>query len=221
MEYENLSNLDNCEACRNESTPQAPNVSTKHIPFSETDFEWWWAQQNHSSELLKKQCQTLITIYELNPLLGELNIIYQHHVWIPHITMDGWMKMINQHPAFCGIDFLESSELIDGIPAWISCTIYRQDRVIPITVKEYYLELKTEALIWEEIPRRLLRFRVLQQCARLALNLSTPEFSASQCDTAPILTHKVVQKDINRSSSMEILKEHLNMKGKEPITISA
>lgn len=221
MKYDNLTNLSNSDTCQTKSSAQPQDVSSRHVQFSKADFEWWWAQQQQASELLKKQCQTLIAIYELNPLLGELNIIYQHHVWIPHITMDGWMKMVNQHPAFCGIDFLESSELIDGIPAWISCTIYRQDRVIPITVKEYYLELKTEALIWEEIPRRLLRFRVLQQCARLALNLSTPEFSASQCDTAPILTHKVVQKDINRSSSMEILKEHLNMKGKEPITISA
>ena len=70
MKYDNLTNLSNSDTCQTESSAQPQDISSKYVPFSETDFEWWWAQQNHSSELLKKQCQTLITIYELNPLLG-------------------------------------------------------------------------------------------------------------------------------------------------------
>jgi hypothetical protein len=143
---------------------------------SSWEFELWWSTHGRPSELLKHQVKYLIDFYQINPLLGDLKIIYQQGQWFPHVTMDGWMKMINQHPAFCGIDFRESDQLIEGIPQWVSCTIYRQDRVIPITIREYYVELKQESPLWDEIPRRMLRFRSMQQCARLALGLSTPEF---------------------------------------------
>ena len=140
-------------------------------------FDSWWSQYGKPSETLKEQVVYITQHYQIDPLLGDITIHYQNGRWVPHITMDGWMKIINQHPAFCGIDFQEAQELIDGVPQWISCTIYRQDRVIPITVREYYLELKQESSLWLEIPRRLLRFRSMQQCARLALGISTPEFS--------------------------------------------
>jgi len=149
-------------------------------------FDSWWSQYGKPSATLKEQVLYLTQHYQIDPLLGDVTILYQSGRWIPHITMDGWMKIINQHPAFCGIDFQEAQELIDGVPQWISCTIYRQDRVIPITVREYYLELKQESSLWSEIPRRLLRFRSMQQCARLALSLSTPEFSMQTLvDTKP------------------------------------
>jgi hypothetical protein len=146
-------------------------------PESPWEFELWWSTHGRPSELLQHQVKYLIDFYKINPLLGDLKIIYQQGQWFPHITMDGWMKMINQHPAFCGIDFRESDQLIEGVPEWVSCTIYRQDRVIPITIREYYVELKQESSLWNEIPRRMLRFRSMQQCARLALGLSTPEFT--------------------------------------------
>ena len=139
-------------------------------------FELWWAEYGRPSAILQEQVRYLIDFYRIDPWLGDIKIHHQSGQWLPYITMDGWMKMINQHPAFCGIDFRESDQLIEGAPEWMSCTIYRHDRVIPITVREYYKEVKQENPLWNGIPRRLLRFRTMQQCARLALGLSTPEF---------------------------------------------
>jgi len=153
------------------------NKTAKRMRTPMPAFDSWWSQYGKPSATLKEQVVYITQHYQINPLLGDITIHYQNGRWVPHITMDGWMKIINQHPAFCGIDFQEAQELIDGVPQWISCTIYRQDRVIPITVREYYLELKQESSLWLEIPRRLLRFRSMQQCARLALSISTPEFS--------------------------------------------
>jgi hypothetical protein len=153
------------------------NKTPKRMKIPTTAFDSWWSQYGKPSATLKEQVAYITQHYQIDPLLGDITIHYQNGRWVPHITMDGWMKIINQHPAFCGIDFQEAQELIDGVPQWISCTIYRQDRVIPITVREYYLELKQESSLWLEIPRRLLRFRSMQQCARLALGISTPEFS--------------------------------------------
>ena len=153
------------------------NKTSKRMRIPIPAFDSWWSQYGKPSATLKEQVVYITQHYQIDPLLGDITIHYQNGRWVPHITMDGWMKIINQHPAFCGIDFQEAQELIDGVPQWISCTIYRQDRVIPITVREYYLELKQESSLWLEIPRRLLRFRSMQQCARLALGISTPEFS--------------------------------------------
>ena len=87
------------------------------------------------------------------------------------ITIDGWMKLINQDPQFAGMTFKESSELELGIPLWMECSIYRHDRILPITVKEYLAEIKTEHLLWNTMPRRMLRHRSIQQCARLTFNI--------------------------------------------------
>jgi hypothetical protein len=59
----------------------------------------------------------------------------------------------------------------------MGCAIYRNDRVVPIEVKEYLCEIQTEHSIWREMPRRMLRHRVLAQCARLAFGVSVPDFA--------------------------------------------
>jgi hypothetical protein len=53
----------------------------------------------------------------------------------------------------------------------MECTIYRHDRILPIIVKEYLDEVKTDQLYWQQMPRRMLRHRVIQQCARLAFGI--------------------------------------------------
>ena len=85
------------------------------------------------------------------------------------------MIIFGMHPAFCGIEFSEASELDQGIPIWMGCAIYRTDRVKPIEVKEYFSEMKTEHAAWQQMPRRMLRHRAMQQCARLAFGITVPE----------------------------------------------
>jgi hypothetical protein len=77
--------------------------------------------------------------------------------------------LLNQHPQFNGLVFTQSDTLIDGVPEWIECAIYRKDREVPTTVREYLTEVKGENEIWKKMPRRMLRHRALQQCVRLAI----------------------------------------------------
>ena len=77
--------------------------------------------------------------------------------------------MLNQHPQFNGLAFSQADTLIDGLPEWIECSIYRKDRVLPTTVREYLMEVRGENAIWQKMPRRMLRHRALQQCVRLAI----------------------------------------------------
>jgi hypothetical protein len=57
----------------------------------------------------------------------------------------------------------------------MECTIYRNDRILPIVVKEYLEEVMTNHPSWQQMPRRMLRHRVIQQCARLAFGISAKE----------------------------------------------
>jgi hypothetical protein len=126
----------------------------------------------------------LMTRYQLDPLCDEVSLVrLPTGQWYPFITIDGWTKLINQHAAFAGICFSESPQLMDGIPVWMECTIYRTDRLHPITVREYFSEVVTEYAPWKTMPRRMLRHRTLQQSARLAFGISGG--SAVEVSTTP------------------------------------
>lgn len=106
----------------------------------------------------------------LDPLKEEIGFIqYEDGNQQAHITMEGWIKLLNQHEAFTGLTFTESENLIEGVPEWLECTIYRKDRILPITIREYFIEVKGDQEIWQKMPRRMLRNKALQQCARLAI----------------------------------------------------
>ncbi len=87
------------------------------------------------------------------------------------VGVDGWSRIINAHPSFAGMQFKESSELIDGLPTWVECTLHRWDRRVPTRVREYLVEVRGASQAWITHPRRMLRHKALVQCARLAFGL--------------------------------------------------
>jgi hypothetical protein len=106
----------------------------------------------------------------LDPLCEEIGFTqFEDGQWQVFITIEGCSKLLNQHPQFSGLEFNQADTLIDGVPEWIECSIYRKDREVPTTVREYLTEVKGENSIWQKMPRRMLRHRALQQCVRLAI----------------------------------------------------
>jgi hypothetical protein len=106
----------------------------------------------------------------LDPLLEEIGFTqFEDGQWQVFITIEGCSKLLNHHPQFNGLVFNQANTLIDGVPEWIECSIYRRDRDVPTTVREYYIEVRGENAIWQKMPRRILRHRALQQCVRLAM----------------------------------------------------
>jgi len=106
----------------------------------------------------------------LDPLSEEIGLTqYEDGHWQVFITIEGCSKLLNQHPQFSGLLFNQADTLIDGIPEWIECSIYRRDRTVPTTVREYLMEVRGENTIWQKMPRRMLRHRALQQCVRVAI----------------------------------------------------
>jgi hypothetical protein len=177
----------------------------------------WFSQYPQLSETTQEICLRLIAGYRLNPRADEIDLVqFEEGRWQVFITVNGWAKLINAHPAFCGIEFSEASELHQGIPIWMGCTIYRTDRIKPIVIREYFTEMKTEHAAWQQMPRRMLRHRAMQQCARLAFGITVPECKPSSSSAGSLersVGDRAVSNPvrINANSHTALLKKRLSM----------
>lgn len=88
------------------------------------------------------------------------------------VGIDGWSKIINAHPQFDGMRFVESAPADDELPQYFECTIFRKDRKVATTVREYMHEAHTNQGAWLTHPRRMLRHKSMVQCARLCFGLT-------------------------------------------------
>jgi hypothetical protein len=125
--------------------------------------------------------------YGLDPLQEEVLVTKYDEGWQVSISVNGWMKIINEHPAFAGLTFTQSTEEKEGLPLWMECTIHRSDRAIPTTTREYLTEVQNDSEIWQKMPRRMLRHRALQQCARIAFSI---QFNESQTNKQKLINPK-------------------------------
>ena len=108
--------------------------------------------------------------YDLNPITKEIYAFpKQGGGIVPIVSVDGWMKLVNSHPAFDGMDFVERED--DGKLVSIECTIYRKDRAHPIAITEYYDECKRDTGPWK-MKHRMLRHKAAIQCARYAFGFA-------------------------------------------------
>ena len=114
------------------------------------------------------------------------------------VGVDGWTKIINSHPAFDGMKFVESEPGDDELPLYFECTIFRKDRKVATSVREYMYEAHTNQGAWLTHPRRMLRHKAMVQCARLCFGLSgiyDPDEALRIQETKP-LTSKIDETQI-------------------------
>lgn len=110
--------------------------------------------------------------YKLNPLLKEIYAFPVKGGGIaPMVSIDGWIKITNDHPQFDGIEFKDMADDKGKLYA-IEATIYRKDRNRPVQIIEYLEECKRNTDPWNKSPARMLRHRALMQCARYAFGFS-------------------------------------------------
>jgi phage recombination protein Bet len=101
--------------------------------------------------------------YGLNPWTKEIYAFPdKSNGIVPVVGVDGWSRIINEHPMFDGMEFEQDAESC-------TCIIYRKDRNRPIKVTEYMSECKRANVgPWISHPKRMLRHKALIQGARLA-----------------------------------------------------
>jgi phage recombination protein Bet len=110
--------------------------------------------------------------YKLNPLLKEIFAFKAKGGGIiPYVSVDGWIRIINEHPQFDGIEF---NDIVDekGELYAIESVIWRRDRSRPIKVTEYLDECRRDTEPWKKSPKRFLRHRALMQGGRVAFGFS-------------------------------------------------
>lgn len=115
---------------------------------------------------------TVANKYDLNPFTKEIYAFPKKGGGIqPIVSVDGWANIINSHPEFDGMDFVdehaEGGELVS-----ITCRIHRKDRKHPIECTEYMAECKRATDPWRQWPRRMLRHKAMIQAARYAFGLA-------------------------------------------------
>jgi phage recombination protein Bet len=126
--------------------------------------------------------------YGLNPWVKELYAFPDRQNGIvPVVGVDGWSRIINNHPQFDGMDFEQDEESC-------TCIVYRKDRGHPIRVTEWMAECRRDGVgPWKSHPRRMLRHKAMIQCARLAFGYTgifdQDEAERIQESTAPAAAH--------------------------------
>jgi phage recombination protein Bet len=118
--------------------------------------------------------------YGLNPFVKEIYAYPdKQNGIVPVVGVDGWSRIINEHPQMDGIEFRYSDETIQhkGKAAfvWVECIIHRKDRAKPTVVREYFDEVVRSVSFptpWDSHPKRMHRHKTEIQCARIAFGFS-------------------------------------------------
>lgn len=128
------------------------------------------AFKQRDGEVSNEQMMALLVVadqYKLNPFTKEIFAFPDRSGIVPVVGVDGWARIINEHPKFDGMDLTVAE---DGSSC--TCSIHRKDRSHPITLTEYLVEVKRDTAPWKSHPRRMLRHKAIIQCARIAFGFA-------------------------------------------------
>lgn len=130
--------------------------------------------KGNNAQVSNEELVTFLAIaneYQLNPLSKEIYAFSNRGAIQPIVSIDGWLKIINGHPAFDGMEYEDSLDDQGQISA-ITCRIYRNDRSRPTEVTEYMSECRGTSEPWRKWPARMLRHKATIQGSRYAFGLS-------------------------------------------------
>jgi phage recombination protein Bet len=129
------------------------------------------------------------------------------------VGVDGWSKIINAHPQFDGMRFVESAPGGDELPQYFECTIFRKDRKVATSVREYMNEAHTNQGAWLTHPRRMLRHKAMVQCARICFGLS----GIYEPDEAQRIEKQVVTESRKQTDPRESANANLDQNNQVPL----
>jgi phage recombination protein Bet len=132
-------------------------------------------KDNKGKPVTEEQFTSFLAVaneYNLNPLMKEIYAFPTRGGGIQAIvSIDGWLKLINGHPQFDG---METAIIYDdkGNVNSAICKIYVKNRSRPTIVEEFFSECNMGTDIWKKRPARMLRHKAVQQCGRYAFGLT-------------------------------------------------
>ncbi len=149
-------------------------------------------RQKPGQEISNEQMQVLLMVaneYNLNPFLKQIYAFPdRNNGIIPVVGVDGYIRIVNEHPQADGWSFNTSENMIDvdqyatSVPEWVECIMYRKDRNHPIVARVYMVESYREPFKtnsghlmkgpWQSHPRLMLNNRAFTRAARFAFGFT-------------------------------------------------
>lgn len=139
-------------------------------------------KQKDNAVVTTEQMTMLLVVadqYKLNPFTKEIYAYPDKGSIVPIVSIDGWVRIINEHPQMDGLEFAYSEKMVEHNKKtafeWVECSIYRKDRSKPVVVREYFDEVvnaKYPASPWNSHPKRMHRHKVLIQASRIAFGFA-------------------------------------------------
>ena len=129
---------------------------------------------NNARALTREEFAALLLVasqYKLNPITREIYAFPKRGGGVvPIVSIDGWISLVNTHPAFDGMEF-EMEHGAKGALISCTCRLYRKDRSRPVEVTEYLSECRRDTDPWK-MQHRMLRHKAMIQCSRYAFGFS-------------------------------------------------
>lgn len=182
-------------AVQNES--RAPSViedMAVHYGMDKRAFEQTLRRTIMPENTSNEQCAAFLLVakqHKLNPFTKEIFAFPSRGGIQPVVSVDGWMKLINSHPDFDGMEFLDSIDEKGELTA-ITCRMFRKSRSHPVSVTEYMSECRRPTDTWKQWPARMLRHKATIQAARYAFGFAgimEPDEVERMDDVAPHARH--------------------------------
>lgn len=137
-------------------------------------------RQRDGLEITDEQLAALLIVadqYNLNPFTKEIYAFPdKQNGIVPVVGVDGWARIINEHPQCDGFEFVDSEERTqyDGksVPVYLEVVLHRKDRAHPTRIREQFAEVVRGTQPWRSHPTRMLRHKTLIQGARIAFGFS-------------------------------------------------
>ncbi len=144
-------------------------------------------RQRGNEKVTDAQMEALLIVaeqYRLNPFTKEIFAVADKGAIVPVVSVDGWARIINEHPQFDGLEFRYSDNIVTPprgkpCPEWCEVTLHRKDRSRPTVVREYLDECYQAPRgqnaydgPWQTHTKRFLRHKTLIQGARIAFGFA-------------------------------------------------
>jgi len=120
--------------------------------------------------------------YGLNPWTKEIYAYPDKGSIVPVIGVDGWLRIINEHPMFDGMEIHYSDVFVTmpgakKAPEWCEVHIFRKDRSRPTVIREYLDEVYQNQRgnypgPWQTHTKRFERHKTIIQAGRAAFGFS-------------------------------------------------
>ncbi|CAG4887784.1 recombinase RecT [Paraburkholderia saeva] len=137
-------------------------------------------RQGGDKEITDEQMAALLIVadrYGLDPFTKEIYAFPDKGGIVPVVGVDGWARVVNEHPQCDGFEFTYADDFTDfsskQVPVWMEVHIFRKDRTRPVIVREYFDEVvRRNMQPWQSHPNRMLRHKTFVQGARLAFGFA-------------------------------------------------